>query len=70
MPGRSKSLPCHSQDTGKERLGAVVVMGGAQWPGANQESGGNNQGSSVGNIERRYFAGRRSQQPDQDDQGA
>ncbi len=30
----------------KERLGAVVVMGRAQWPGANQESGENNQGSS------------------------
>ncbi len=36
---------------GKERLGAVVVIGSAQWPGANQESGGNNQGSSVGNIQ-------------------
>ncbi len=30
-------------------------MGSAQWPGANQESGRNNQGSPVGNIERCCF---------------
>ncbi len=56
------------QDMGKERLGAVVAMGNAQSPGANQ-------GSSVGNIERccfgsKQWSGRRTQQPNQDDQGA
>ncbi len=50
-----KSLLLCQQDMGKEKLGAVVVMGSAQWPGANQESGGNNQGLSVGNIERCCF---------------
>ncbi len=49
------TLALCQQDMGKERLGAVVVMGSAQWPGANQESGGNNQGSSVWNIERCCF---------------
>nr|WP_241086259.1 hypothetical protein [Candidatus Vondammii sp. HM_W22] len=56
-----KKRVCHvtlalcQQDIGKKRLGAVVVMSSAQWPGANQESGWNNQESSVENIERCCF---------------
>ncbi len=49
------ALALCQQGMGKERLGAVVVIGSTQSPGANQEDGGNNQGSSVGNIERCCF---------------
>ncbi len=55
VPRRSRVYYYASKTLGKEKLGAVVVMGSAQWPGANQESGGNNQGLSVGNIERCCF---------------